>query len=125
MYIGVSPGLYLSKFIPGDDGYHSHTGSIDVTYENKFIPGFQLGCSFEKRKSNSFFLQTEIYFNHTIRILFTMSGQVTGQTKHSNLLVIQFTIQPLVLAFFQHYYWVKKKSSLSLGGHMFQFHFPQ
>jgi hypothetical protein len=64
MYIGFSPGLFLSKFIPGNDGSHSHSGSIDVTYKNKFIPGFQFECSFQKRKSNSLFLQTEIYFSH-------------------------------------------------------------
>jgi hypothetical protein len=43
MYIGFSPGLFLSKFIPGYDG--SHSGGIDVTYEDKFIPRLQVGCS--------------------------------------------------------------------------------
>lgn len=77
-FIGVSPALYLSKFIAGDDGSHPHTGSIVATYDNKFIPGFQLGCSFEKRKSNSFFLQTEIYFNHNHHDIVYRDWSVSG-----------------------------------------------
>jgi hypothetical protein len=97
MYIGVSPGLYLSKLIPGDDGSHSHSGNIDVTYENIFIPGFQLGCSFEKRKSNSFFLQTEIYFNHTHHDIVYHDWSVSGLS--STLKSANYTIYYSTLGF--------------------------